>query len=114
MPPIRPPTLQLAGLIRTLTNPRARRANCKFLRALRGRFSQIKEPTQTMSEREPDLHQEDDDCQKDAVDLMFRITRSYLARRGSWRDLDLRSRIVVNGILSALEREHLRFPTQQL
>ena len=67
-----------------------------------------------MSEREPDLHQEDDDCQKDAVDLMFRITRSYLARRGSWRDLDLRSRIVVNGILSALERESLRFPTQQL
>ncbi len=67
-----------------------------------------------MSEREPDLHREDPDQQKDAVDLMFRITRSYLAHQGSWRDLDLRSRIVVNGILSALERDHLRFPTQRL
>ena len=59
------------------------------------------------------MHEEErmrpDDHAKDALEFLLLMTRCYLVQDGSPRDLDVRSRIIVNGILSALDREDLRF-----
>ena len=50
-----------------------------------------------------------DDHANDALEFLLLMTRCYLAQDGTPRDLEVRSRIIVNGILSALDREDLRF-----
>ena len=48
-----------------------------------------------------------------AREFLLLITRSYLNRQGTSKDLELRSRIMVNGILGALEREDLEFSAER-
>ena len=58
-----------------------------------------------MQEDERTLQQSDG---QDARDLLLSMTRCYLAELGTSRDLEVRSRIIVNGILDALDRPDLQ------
>ena len=46
-----------------------------------------------------------------ARELLLRMARCYLAELGTERDLEMRSQIIVNGILSALDRGDLLLPS---
>ena len=46
-----------------------------------------------------------------ARELLLRMARCYLAEFGTERDLEMRSQIIVNGILSALDRGDLLLPS---